>query len=163
MRIRPAEEIPFEDDEGGGDDLDAVVALVAALATPGAGWLNLLPEVDPELEPPPRGVLAAIFSARGPAVPLATVTAPESPGGALTVGLEHGAGPKALDRLEERGRPRPDGWRKLADHPRRGLVLAVPASTDPAELLRWLLDAARLLSPVPLTGSWLARAYRPGR
>lgn len=156
MSVRPDDEITFDE----GDGSSRVAAVIAELVAPGSGWLNLLPEVEPELEPPPRGVMAAIFSARGPVVPMATVTAPEAEGRPISVGIEHGGGPKALTTLDENELPLPPGWRKLADHPRRGLVLAVPTSTPAHELLDWVLAAAHILSPIPLTGSWLARTYR---
>jgi hypothetical protein len=45
------------------------------------------------------------------------------------------------------------------DHVRKGLVVAVPEAVAPADALRWLLEAANLLSTVPLTGRWRAAIY----
>lgn len=44
------------------------------------------------------------------------------------------------------GQELPQGWSKVADHPRRGLVLSAPESTPRDELVMWMLDAAFLLS-----------------
>lgn len=156
MALTPDEELPFEQD----DPSPVLGPLRAALAVPGC-WANLVPEVVEGHDPPPRNLIASVFSARGDAVPLATVTAPSSAGGRLSLGIQHGSGPKALERLAEAGLPLPDRWLKAADHPRRGLVVTCPSGTEPAEVLRWLLVAAHALSTVPLTGTWLARIYRP--
>jgi hypothetical protein len=155
VAITPSDEVPFDE-----DGLGAITGVLGVMVATRSGWMNLLPEVEPEFEQPPRGMLASIFSGRGRAVPMATIATPEEADQELTVGIEHGAGPKALDRLSERQLPLPDGWRKLADHPRRGLVLAAPLTTDLDDLLWWVLAAGHALSPVPLTGSWLARVYK---
>ena len=41
------------------------------------------------------------------------------------LGLLHQAGPKAVRKLSEAGLDVPDHWAVLADHPRRGLVIAI--------------------------------------
>ena len=156
MAITPDEEL-----EVTADDLEVLASRIAALADIGSGWVNLLPEVVPGHEPPPRRIVAAVFSARGEPIPHATWSAPDRPGRRATLGIEHGAGPKALARLDEVGLGLLPGWLKVADHPRRGLVVSVPADEQPAEALRWLVDAATALSVPPLTGTWLARIYRP--
>ncbi|CAN5556997.1 hypothetical protein BH10ACT1_BH10ACT1_04350 [soil metagenome] len=143
------------------DDLAPVEAVLAELAAAGSGWVNFSPEVEPGSEPPPRNFAVALFSARGDAVPLATWTPPEAAGQRATIGIEHGSGPKALQRLAERDLPLAAGWFKVADHPRRGLVVTTPGNADGGEVLWWLLSAAHLLSPVPLTGDWQATIFRP--
>ncbi|QXC63320.1 hypothetical protein KSP35_11330 [Aquihabitans sp. G128] len=155
MALDPSEELAFTE-----DDLEPVEAVLAELASSSSGWVNLSPEVEPGSEPPPRNFAVALFSARGDAVPLVTWTPPEQPGRRSTVGIEHGSGPKALARLAERELPLPAGWLKVVDHPRRGLVVTAPGDADPGDVLWWLLTAAHLLSPVPLTGDWLAKVYR---
>jgi len=150
------EELPFTE-----DDLGPIEAVLAELTAAGAGWVNLSPEVEAGHEPPPRNVAIALFSARGDAVPLVTWTPPEEPGKRSTVGIEHGSGPKALQRLAEHDLPLGERWFKVADHPRRGLVVTAPGDADPGDVLWWLLTAAHLLSPVPLTGDWSATVFRP--
>ncbi|MCU1499096.1 MAG: hypothetical protein JWM47_3049 [Acidimicrobiales bacterium] len=155
MAVAPSEELAFTE-----DDLTSVEAVLAELTAAGAGWVNLSPEVEPGAEPPPRNLAVALFSARGDAVPLVTWTPPEEPGRRSTVGMEHGAGPRALQRLAERDLPLGPGWLKVVDHPRRGLVVTAPGDAEAGDVLWWLLTAAHVLSPVPLTGSWLAKVYR---
>ena len=129
MAVRPSEVLNVTE-----PDLRPVADLVRALVD--GAWVNLVPDIDPELAPPPRGALAAIFSARGPVLPLVTVTAPETPGGPLSVGIEHGAGPRTLERLAD-------------------------ATPDPDEVVVWLVHAAHVLCPIPLPPGWLAQSYRP--
>ncbi|HWJ97906.1 MAG TPA: hypothetical protein VNQ33_07075, partial [Acidimicrobiales bacterium] len=88
-------------------------------------------------------------------------TAPAKPGGRPNLGITHGSGPQALARLERFGVELEPGWLKVADHPRRGLVVAGPSGVAPDHALWWLLTAAHVLSVVPLTGNWLARVYTP--
>ena len=155
MAIKPTEELPFSE-----DDLTAVEAVLAELTEAGHGWVNFTPEVELGHEPPPRNLLATIFSARGEAVPLATWTPPDEPGHRSTLGIEHGSGPKAIARLIEHELPLEPGWFKVVDHPRRGLVVTAPATAPAADVLWWLLAASHALSPVALTGDWLAKIYR---
>lgn len=156
MALSPTAELTVDE-----DDLAPLAAEVAGLVASASGWINLLPEVEPGHETPARNPIAAIFSARGEAVPFATWTAPEQPGGRCSLGVEHGSGPKALARLAEAGLTLPPGWLKAADHPRRGLVVTAPGDADPEDQVWWLLTASHALSTVPLTGAWLARVYRP--
>lgn len=159
MALTPQRELTVDE-----DDLAALEDEVAALAEAAAGgWVNLAPEVEEGHEPPTRSALAAIFSARGAAVPFATWTAPTEPGGRSSLGIEHGSGPQALARLGDAGLPLPAGWLRAGDHPRRGLVVTAPADTDPRELVWWLLTAAHALSTVPLRGVWRARVYQAAR
>ena len=46
----------------------------------------------------------------------------------VALGIEHGSGIKAVERLRERGVRLPEGWEVMQDHPKRGLVVAVPPS-----------------------------------
>lgn len=152
----PPDELAF-----GEDDLDPVVAVFEELGAAGSGWVNLSPDLEDDVEAPARSALAGLFSARGHAVPLATWTAPEGPGQRATIGLTHGSGPKALARLAQHDLALPEGWLKRADHPRRGLVVTVPAEAEAADVLWWLLAAGHALSTVPLSGEWRALVYRP--
>jgi hypothetical protein len=156
MALTPPVELPFDE-----DDPAPVEAVLTELAAEGRGWVNISPEVEPGHEPPPRNLVVAVFSARGDAVPLATWTPPEQMGGRATVGIEHGSGSRALERLTEMDLGLGAGWTKVADHPRRGLVVTTPPDAEPGDVLWWLLAASHALSPVPLTGSWQASVYRP--
>lgn len=154
MAVPPPAELVVDE-----DDLAPVVAELVRLAATGA-WINLLPEVVEGEEPPPRNPVVGIFSARGDPVPMATWSGAAG-GRRWTLGIEHGWGPKALARLTEVDLGLRDGWLKVSDHARRGLVVTCPASEDPDEVVWWLMTACHALSPVRLTGSWLARVYEP--
>jgi len=141
---------------------DVVVARMITLARDHAGWINFQPGIPSDAVGDTRSSLFGLFSGRGPDVPVCTWT----PGARrrrgfepASVGIQHGTGPNGLNRLRDAGWELPAGWRRLQDHSRRGLVLALPPDTPPAEVLRWLLGAGAALSVVPLTGSWLASIF----
>jgi hypothetical protein len=143
------------------DDLDPIVAVMDELTEAGSGWINLLPEAEPDAHVPSSGGILAIFTARGPAIPMATWTPPpaDKPGGRATFGIEHGSGAQALNRLRERELGLRPGWLKVSDHPKRGLVVTAPADADNDDVLWWLLASVHALSMAPLTGDWLSRRY----
>lgn len=133
-------------------------AILQALIDAGKGWVNLRPDVADKDRPPAPSGLGKLFSGRGPAVPVATFVAGGT-GKAHLVGVEHGSGPKARRRLGEAGVRAPAGSEVKSDHARRGLVLAVPATTAAGEIARFLFAAAAGLSIVPLRGTWDAEVY----
>lgn len=157
----PDEELEFEE-----VDPAAIIGRMEERSASGTGWINLSPEVEPDAEIPPRGALMSFFTARGPAVPLATWSA-GAPGkrgpGRHSIGVQHSSGPRALNQLRELGLGLGPSWIKVQDHPRRGLVITVPADDDHVGVLHWLLSATHALSIPPLTGDWLARVYTGGR
>jgi hypothetical protein len=122
--------------------------------------VNLQPAVDPDDVPDPGGALARAFSAAGPTVPLGTwVPGARRRNGTsepVSLGLQHAAGQKALARLRDAGLPPVEGWRPLSDHPKRGMVIAVPDDEDPDVALRWLIRATELLAPMELPAAWHA-------
>lgn len=113
----------------------------------GALFANLSPGVDEE-RVPPRSALGQLFGASGPTVPLATWTPGE-------IGIQHAAGTRVVRTLADRGVPVPEEWYVAADHPKRGLVVRTYQS-PPAEVLDWLVRAATVLCPIPITGPWIA-------
>lgn len=133
---------------------DAVQRLIGA----GKGWVNVRPDVPDDQRPPAPSGLGKWFSGRGPAVPMATFVAGAS-GKPHLVGVEHGSGPKARQRLGGAGIRAPEGSQVKSDHGRRGLVVAVPADTAPTEIVQFLFDAATGLSVVPLLGTWHVEVY----
>lgn len=132
----------------------------------GLGWINIGPGLrDEQIDQlPAPSPLGRWFSGRGPAVPMATWTPPRGAQAGLvpTVGVEHGAGPKALDRLRDAGAPLPAGWRKVQDHAKHGIVAHPPPSASHADVLRWLLDVCWALCPIEIEDHWLAEVHRPG-
>lgn len=136
---------------------------MAQLAEAQSGWINLYPEVLEEDLPPAGSPLLAIFSGLGPPVPECTWVAPgpKQKPPHPEIGIRHRAGPKAAKRLAEATVSVPDRWVVLADHPKRGLVVAVNPAAGHAEVLDWLLRAAGILTQVPLTGNWQAVVHAP--
>ena len=138
---------------------------MAAMAEAHQGWINFEPSVHVEDVPAEGSGVFSLFSARGPTVPLGTWTPPSAPRRGrpqpAMIGLQHGAGTKVKARLAELGHPVPDGWVAVQDYAKKGLVVAVPPVADHAVVVRWLLAAASLLSPVPLTGWRMAVYGRP--
>ena len=143
------------------DRADEVVAAMEA----GVGWINLEPAVDLDDVAASGSSTFAIFSGRGPVVPLGTWTPASTHGRGrrepAMLGLQHPAGSKAKPLLAELGHPVPDGWAVVQEHVRKGLVVALPDGVAAPDALAWLLRAARLLSTVPLQGGWRAAIY-PG-
>jgi hypothetical protein len=140
-------------------DAEAAAEVVSAVLGPGRveggeRWANLTLEIDPDRYEEDN-VLFSVVAARGPSAPLATITA--ATGGkrpqAAAVGIQHRAGTKALEQLHAAGVRQPEIWRLVQDHPRRGLVLAVPADAPIVEVTTWLLEAMAVLNRAPvLTG-----------
>ena len=135
--------------------------MVQFAASPGTGWINFDAGVDKDVPVPSRSLLGNVLAARGPDLPHCSWV-PEA-NAPTSIGIQHASGTRALARLANAGMPLPAGWQRLQDHPRRGLVLAVPASAAPDdldELLVWLLRAGHELSTVPLNGYWLATMHQ---
>jgi hypothetical protein len=133
---------------------------MAELAGAGDGWINLRPDVDPD-DVPPRGGFG-LFSARGPSVPLCTwmpADAKHQPP-RVSIGIQHGGGQRALRLLTEVDIRIDPAWRMLSDNPRRGVVIAVPATAPHDVVLGWLLQAGEALCPFPHTG-WVAVVHLP--
>lgn len=134
-----------------------------AVGEAGAGWVNLEPAVEAEDIAAAGSGTFALFSGRGPVVPLATWTPARTQRRGrrepAMIGLQHPAGSRAKPLLAELSHPVPDGWIVVQDHVRKGLVLTLPDGVTAADALEWVLRAARLLSTVPLTGQWRAAVY----
>lgn len=152
---------PPEVFEFGPPDTGAVVDAITALTRAQSGWITLQPGVHPDDAPPPRSLFDAVFSGGGPPVPVCTWVAPDPKQKPPhpEIGITHKAGPKAVRLLSEAGLEVPDNWVVLADHPRRGLVVAVHPDAPASAALDWLLRAAAILTRVPLTGSWQASVH----
>lgn len=143
------------------DRADEVVAAMES----GTGWVNFEPEVEVDDVAAVGSSTFAIFSGRGPVVPLGTWTPATTQRRGRRdppmLGLQHPAGSKAKPLLARLGHPVPDGWIVVQDHVRKGLVVALPETVAAEDALNWLLRAARLLATVPLQGRWRATIY-PG-
>lgn len=145
---------------------DELVEILRRLAVDRDGWVNLqavVDEDDPEPDASPaRAGIFGLVSGRGPDVPVATwvpgPTTAKGPG-PDSLGIEHAAGARALQQLLEAGVTPPAGFRRTADHARRGLVLEGPAGTDAAALLEFLLAACDVLATRPLPDAWAAAVH----
>lgn len=120
-------------------------------------WMNIEPIVDDDdlaqlRETTPHPILR-IFSAKGRPIPFATVVVQHD---GLAVGLEHSRGARVVPELREYGVRAPSSWEQQQDHPKRGVVYAVPRDESPDVLLAWILDAATAVSGVPIRGRWSA-------
>jgi hypothetical protein len=146
-------------------DTRALVRRMEELVGRHEGWINLEPEVYADEVPEPSRGLLSIFAPPAPSIPLGTWTPAPPPrrGRAqpATIGLQNPTGRKAKFQLLDAGHPVPRGWVVLADHARRGLVLAVPPEVSHGETVAWLLRAGALLSVIPVTGRWRAAVYEP--
>lgn len=144
-----------------------VLAAMASCSASGAGWINIQPSQDASDDPEPFPAPGGWFSSTASGVPMVTWTAPQqgrkpsSAGKLATLGIQHGAGMRVLPWLRERGSERPMSWRVLADSPRRGVVLELPADADPTDVVRWMLAVLTLLSRDAIGHRFQATRFAP--
>lgn len=140
--------------------LETIVGRMATMVERRGGWVNFEPMIPEDEEMPTIGGVTGLFSNRGPAIPLCTWTAPaESRKGVVgpqSIGIQHAFGTNAKARFAEVRLAIPEGWRMRSDHPKRGLVIELPADEDVGAALDWLLAAGEALVTVPVTGRWTA-------
>ena len=108
--------------------------------------------------------LAAIFGGGNPGVTMCTwVAAGQDRRGRnpAKLGIMHACGREAAARLRSQDVTLPAGWLVEQDHPRRGLVVQVPAAASPEVVLDWALRAGKALCNVRLTGKWQAEVHFP--
>jgi hypothetical protein len=139
-----------------------LLAAAEETAARGSGWINLEPVVDEEYQPARQGSFP-LLSGPSHEVPTATwLPGRHLPSGETkptTIGLQHAARARVVWQLRDLGLPLPDGWRVTQDHPRRGLVVSIPAGADAREAIAWLVRATDLVCAVPSTGRWRASVY----
>lgn len=144
------------------DEPAAVLAAMEELAG-GGGWLTLDPAIDERFPAPEQNLFGRLVSGRGPPVPRGTWvpadTARRKPE-PVSVGILHGTGAGATERLAEKGTPVPQRWRVVNDHSKRGFVAWVPIDVPHREVLAWTLTASRALTRIPLAGGWRAAVHR---
>jgi hypothetical protein len=138
-----------------------VTALMDAMVERGKGWINVWADVGDD-DMPQRRSFFSIFSGMGPAVPLCTWVAPrpDQKPPHVELGIQHASGSKAAKRLEQLGHPVPERWVVLADHPKRGLVIAVHPDVTVEATLEWLVTAGKALARVPLPEQWRASVHK---
>lgn len=146
-----------------------------------AGWINIGPALkDEQIDVLPQpNVLSKWLSGRGPKIPMATWSPsqssrlsqssrrsqPSGSGAICLVGIEHGTGSNALDRLSQAGLALPAGWHKVQDHPKHGVVVkfALDKNCETTVALKscetalsWMLASCVLLCPISLDNMWIA-------
>lgn len=145
-----------------GEGDHAVVAVMDELSD-GSGWLTLDPAFDERFPPPQQTTFGRLVSGRGPPVPRANWVPAEvdrrrpEP---VSVGILHGTGARAVERLADKDIEVPDRWRIVADHSKRGLVAWVPIDVPHGDVLTWTIVASRALTRVPLTEQWRVAIHR---
>jgi hypothetical protein len=144
-------------------ETEEVEARLRRLQATGEGWLNLQPVVDDVGLAEGSFGMMRVLSSRGPRIPLGTFV-PAGRGrrpSPASLGLEHPAGPRALERLTELGIHRPSGSVKRQDHAKRGIVVELPDDVDASTVVRFLVDAATALAGVPVGEWWIATIHAP--
>jgi hypothetical protein len=157
--LRQIEQVEFRVDE-----LTRIVASMGRLATAGDGWINLIPSLSDNDKRSTALGFFALFGGGGIGVTMATwIPGSHHPRGDIepSLGISHVTGRRALGELQSRGVAVPESWRLEQDHPRRGLILRVPADEPHEQVLVWALGAVGVLSaPRPIEG-WRADIYLP--
>ena len=144
------------------DPADLVEALLEVAGRPGS-WLNIEPDVQDSLRADVSG-LFSWFSARGSQVPVGTLVAalPRNP---ASIGIDHGSGRGAGDRLAAAGLGAPTGWVLRQDHPKRGLVWESPSgpgnSMDAAAVASLFMEATELFCQLQVPGRWRVGIHTP--
>ena len=146
------------------EDLDDVLDAMARFTEHHNGWINLQPNIDPADAPPAPSLIAQLFRSSAPDIALATWTPPTAkrPDGPQTIGVQHRLGNRLIPILDDLGVARHEGWRRIQDSPRRGLVAEIPADVAHQLVLEWLMHITVAVTAAPSTGSWIA-AVIPSR
>jgi hypothetical protein len=147
-------------------DLTPIVARMDHLANAGDGWINLIPKTSDDDDDERSTSLGffALFSGGGIGVTMATwIPGSESGRGRElpSLGISHLTCRRAIAQLFAQSVLIPDTWRVEQDHPRRGLVVRIPADEPLHQVLMWALGAVEvLMGPRPILG-WRADVYLP--
>lgn len=142
-------------------DTAALDAAVDGTEPRSGAWFNLLPRVVDNADIPDTPNALAIFSRRGPAVPLATIVAAHERRGRIEpteIGVQHAAASRLAVAWT---RPPPEGIVTLTDHPKRGWVAAVPPEMRAHAYTSWLCQQLIALCRVPHTGQIDVLRYEP--
>lgn len=145
------------------DELTQIVARMARLAGAGDGWINLIPRMTDDDERPTSLGFFALFGG-GTGVTMCTWIPgddhqPER--NQTNLGISHTTGRRAVAELHSLAVPVPETWIVDQDHPRRGLILRVPADEPHEQVLLWALRAVAALSAPGPIRRWRADIYLP--
>jgi hypothetical protein len=146
------------------ETLAPVVAYMDRLAAAGDGWINFVPSISEREERPTSIGFMAIFSGSGTGATMITwipgqrdKRRPAAP----SLGITHATGHRAASSLAADGVPVPPTWRIKQDHPRRGLILTLPADEANEEILAWAVRAVVALNTPRQITSWRAEVHLP--
>ena len=131
------------------------------LAAAADGWINVLPKPDDDRAiRTSLGFLALLGGGASGLTMWTWIPRDQSRRDRLTtrLGISHVKRCRAATIVP----PVPLGWRVEQDHPRRGLVLAVPPEEAHAAVATWALRATEALSARPVI-AWRADVYLPAR
>lgn len=141
------------------DAHEPVLVWLREVLTDGHGdWVNMEPIVDDQdaTRLAVRSGIMGWLSGRSSDLPFVTVVGATlgrrpTPG---SLGIQHGAGPKASRILAAGGVPEPSGWRRRQDHSKRGLVYEQDGGSDVDVLWDFIVAATDCLCPTELDGRW---------
>jgi hypothetical protein len=145
-------------------DAAPVLASMARLADAGDGWINVVPRIAGDEERPTTLGFLTMLSGGGPALTMCTWTPgkrDEARPGAARLGITHVTGRRAVGTLHSLAIPLPRDWAVEQDHPRRGLVVRLPAGVAHDQVLAWALRAVAALSDGRAIKGWSADVYLP--
>jgi len=146
------------------DGLTQIVACMARLADAGDGWINLIPKIGDDYEGPTSLRFLTLVGAGASGVTMCTwIPASHDRHGRsqASLGITHVTGRRALPELHSPAAPIPERWLVEQDHPRRGLILRVPADEPHEQVLMWALRAVGTLSTPRDIRRWRADIYNP--
>jgi hypothetical protein len=127
-----------------------------------SGWINVAPAISKDVPVPPTPGVLAVFSKRGPAVPLATwVPAQHRRNGKIDppqVGIQHGKATQITAMLKEKV-AMSDQWHVLTDNAKRGFVAEPDATLSTEELAAWIFKALSLVCLPPHLPSFHVVVY----
>ena len=146
------------------EDIGPIVTRMELLAASQDGWINLLPTDEDEETGPPRLGFFAMFGGGSIGVTMCTWIpgSLKHHGEALpSLGIAHNRGRRVFAELQSGAAVIPDGWRVEQDHPRRGLIIRIPADEPHEKVLRWALRAVATVSRPGENCEWHANVYMP--
>ncbi len=126
----------------------------------GDEWLTLSPWIAPH-ERPVTSVLRRLMSARGPKIPEVSVV-PAHGSDPTQVGVMHGCGTGAMQRVASAGVQLGEGWVPTQDHTRRGMLFRLPDSASASAIVTFACRVGAELSMVPIDDRWVARFSNAG-
>lgn len=118
-------------------------------------WVNVEPHVEGS-SVPQGSALYRVFGARGPLIPRAPGLPAAAGAREHELGIAHGLGDKAAEKLGRNGVPVPGNWNVHQDHKKRGLVIGVPSDASFERVVRFVFSAVTLLTPVDFDATFRA-------